>query len=200
MMYILRLSNLYDDIPDTVTKLIIEHDIECCDKPLNEIIKLPDSIKHIIFKDRFNYPIDDIKMPIFLETIKFGDAFNQPIHYVDFPDTVQSMIFGFCFNQPIHSVKFPIFLQNLTFGHKFNQILDHVKFPNSLPNITIRNICDCYDADTKEARTIQYLELFRPLTNLNPLINKILIKDTLNNISMIRQSKLPFECNVIYYH
>src|SRR2546427_4543 len=77
-----------------------------CDQPIDNL-KLPSSLKSLIFGHYFNQKLDNLKLSPPLVSLTFGDHLNQPIDNLKLPSSLTSLTYGSYFKQPINNLKLP---------------------------------------------------------------------------------------------
>ncbi|AYV80079.1 MAG: hypothetical protein Gaeavirus8_10 [Gaeavirus sp.] len=143
-------------------------------------LRIPSSVKIIIFGNNFDQPVDIIKFPETIEKIVFGYNFNQPIDNITFPEGIRFIKFGWNFNQPVIKTKFPSSLRSIHFGWKFNQSLDNL--PDTIEQLFFEII-------------------YSDLTNLPLSVKEIILGDRrYHSYSMMKLYKLPYSCIVVDKH
>jgi hypothetical protein len=127
------------NIPNTL-KIIYNSDDEvnlldnlsCVDE-----IEIKDNmITHLIFKENFNLPINNLPDSLTHLRFYFHSKFNQPINFL--PKNLKLLFLGIDFNQPIdflNSEGFPSSLTILQIGERFNQPINNL--PNSLTTLIL---------------------------------------------------------------
>lgn len=106
-------------IPQSVKKIIFG---DKYDSPIYASV-LPESLLELIFSPygNFNQPI---VLPQNLTRLELGFNFNQLI--ITLPPCLTDLTFGYMFNQPIGPEVIPSSVRNLTFGHNFNQSIQKI--------------------------------------------------------------------------
>ena len=110
---------------------------ETQDKETIDNYDFPDNCEKIIIHKYFS--IDSIKLPKSLKKLVFGSGINQPIDHIIFPDTLEELVLGAGFNQSLNKLNIKNW-ENFTLRLYANESVTIDSLPNNLQNLMIDNI------------------------------------------------------------
>jgi hypothetical protein len=180
-------STVYEKIMHLLNTefFIVTGDLSCNILLGNDILHIPEYIRHIRTTEDFNRKINNIefpnnlgfsihiKFPKNVKSIQFGYEFDQSLDNINFPDSLEIIKFGSKFNKSLDNVKFPDSVKEISFGEDnnwsdFNQSIKNIVFPASLKKFI--NFGECSDEieDIQFPKTIEIIKLGRNEDDCNP--------------------------------
>lgn len=112
------------------------------DHPL-DVSKLPRTITHLAFGDRFRGPIDWSQLPPNLERLGFGSYFSQAITDVSLPPSIKWLKLGSYLNKHVDMAMLPEGLEVLILSTLFTHAFSTSDLPRSLTTLVLSDHFNC---------------------------------------------------------
>lgn len=206
----------YITLPENLEYLYINPDYsDEKTKIIPEDIKIPESVKILVFGNNFEQSLNNIKLPVNLRKLSFngknlldcnGDyetCYNKSLNGTQLPQNLEHLDMGCKYNQSFYGVKLPDSIKYLNLGSDYDQSLKNIELPKSLKTLNFGNSYARGFANVNfpdSLKTIIFGKLNCIIDNLPNTISKIKIEITYDYDQLELIKRVPFGCVVVDYH